>query len=82
LVDRRPVWADVFYFRMWNSDRVFPYNSICTELQCRMYCCEIQTNIRFVTLNTVSTSCVTVNVTVNINFSVTLTTFGHFDVLC
>jgi len=42
---------------------VFPYCSICTELHCRMHCCQIQTNNPFVILSTVPTSRVTVNVT-------------------
>ena len=42
---------------------MFSYCSICTELHCRMYCCEIKTNMCFVTISTVPTSSVTFTVT-------------------
>jgi len=54
LVDRRPAWTDVFYCRTWTSDGVFSHRSVCTELHCTIYCCcQIQTNICFVTISTV-----------------------------
>jgi len=41
LVDRCPAWTDVFYCRTWKSDAVSSHCGICTELHCRMCCCEI-----------------------------------------
>ena len=52
LVNRRPACTDVFYCRKWNSDAMFSYCGICTDLHCKMYC-QMETNIRFVTLSTV-----------------------------
>ena len=56
-----------------NSNVLFPYCSICTELHCRLYCCQIQTDIVFVTFSNVPTSRVT--------FTVTFAVFGRFVVV-
>ena len=42
---------------------MFPHCSICTELHCRIYCCQIQTNIHIVAPSIIPTSRVTVIIT-------------------